>query len=159
MGYQYAKLLQARLRVPVGMIMSAWGGTVIEAWMDRRSLDSFPFVKVLSTEDTAKINKNEPTVLFNAMIHPLLGYGIRGVLWYQGEQNRPNPQVYDRLMASMVSEWRKLWQCGDWPFYYVQIAPYGYHDTLGPAAPGAGAGPGDAADPAFRDGREYGCGG
>ena len=134
-GYQYAKLLQARLRVPVGMIMSTWGGTVIEAWMDQPSLDSFPFVKVLSAEDTAKINKNEPTVLFNAMIHPLLGYGIRGVLWYQGEQNRPNPQVYDRLMASMVGEWRKLWQCGDWPFYYVQIAPYGYHDTLGPAAP------------------------
>jgi sialate O-acetylesterase len=134
-GYQYAKLLQAKLKVPVGMIMSTWGGTVIEAWMDKPSLEPFPGIKVLPQDDTAKINKNEPTVLFNAMIHPIAGYGIKGVIWYQGEQNRTNAQLYDRLMASMVGEWRKLWHCGDWPFYFVQIAPYRYHDTLGPAAP------------------------
>jgi sialate O-acetylesterase len=77
--------------------------------------------------DTAKvINKNDPTVLFNAMINPFVGYGIKGVIWYQGEQNRINYQQYDRLLAAMVKEWRKVWQMGDWPFYYVQIAPYTY---------------------------------
>ncbi|HEY4289430.1 MAG TPA: sialate O-acetylesterase [Puia sp.] len=134
-GYQYAKILQEKLKVPVGMIMTTWGGTVIEAWMNKHSLAAFPDIKVLTETDTTKINKNEPAVLFNAMINPLVGYGIKGVIWYQGEQNRVNPQIYDRLMAGMVKEWREIWKCGDWPFYYVQIASYGYNDKLGPAAP------------------------
>jgi sialate O-acetylesterase len=79
--------------------------------------------------------KNTPTALFNAMLHPLIGYGIKGVIWYQGEQNRGNAAIYDRLLASMVKEWRELWQSGEWPFYYVQIAPYQYNDKLGPSAP------------------------
>lgn len=134
-GYQYAKMLQEKLKVPVGVIMTTWGGTVIEAWMDRQSLASFRGIKVLNVDDTAKIFKNEPTVLYNAMVHPLVGYGIKGVIWYQGEQNRPNPGLYDSLLVTMVKEWRRLWNRGDWPFYYVQIAPYGYNDKLGPAAP------------------------
>ena len=133
-GYQYAKLLQSRLKVPVGVIMSTWGGTMIEAWMDRASLTEFPEVKTVS--DTAKILKNDPSVLFNAMINPFAGYGIKGVIWYQGEQNRINYQIYDRLMAAMVKEWRKIWNCGDWPFYFVQITPYTYttKDVQGLAA-------------------------
>ncbi|MDB5111647.1 MAG: sialate O-acetylesterase [Mucilaginibacter sp.] len=123
-GYMYAKLLQEKLKVPVGVIMSVWGGTMIEAWMDQSSLKEFPEIKIAA--DTAKINKNDPTVLFNAMINPFVGYGIKGVIWYQGEQNRINYQLYDKLMAAMVKEWRKIWQMGEWPFYYVQIAPYTY---------------------------------
>ena len=134
-GYQYAKLLQAQLKVPVGVIMTTWGGTVIEAWMDRQSLGLFPGIKVRDAADTARINKNEPAVLYNAMVHPLVGYGIKGVIWYQGEQNRPNAEIYDSLLVTMVKEWRRIWNRGDWPFYYVQIAPYGYNDKLGPAAP------------------------
>jgi sialate O-acetylesterase len=134
-GYQYAKILQEKLKVPVGMIMTTWGGTVIEAWMNKHSLEAFPDIKILAETDTTKINKNEPAVLFNAMINPLVGYGIKGMIWYQGEQNRVNPQIYDRLMAGLVKEWREIWKSGDWPFYYVQIAPYGYNDKLGPAAP------------------------
>jgi len=134
-GYQYAKILQEKLKVPVGVIMTTWGGTVIEAWMDRESLALFPGIKVLHVDDTAKITKNEPAVLYNAMVRPLVGYGIKGVIWYQGEQNRTNPGIYDSLLVTMVKEWRRLWNRGDWPFYYVQIAPYGYNDKLGPAAP------------------------
>ena len=134
-GYQYAKILQEKLKVPVGVIMTTWGGTVIEAWMDQASLKSFPNIRILQPADTTKITKNEPTVLYNAMIQPLIGYGIKGVIWYQGEQNRPNPEIYDSLLITMVQEWRQLWNRGDWPFYYVQIAPYGYNDKLGPAAP------------------------
>ncbi|MFA6086579.1 sialate O-acetylesterase [Mucilaginibacter sp.] len=124
-GYMYAKILQEKLKVPVGVIMSVWGGTMVEAWMDQASLKEFPEIKM--APDTAKvINKNDPTVLFNAMINPVVGYGIKGVIWYQGEQNRINYQQYDRLLAAMVNEWRKIWQMGEWPFYYVQIAPYTY---------------------------------
>ena len=132
-GYQYAKILQQKLKVPVGGIMSTWGGTMIEAWMNEKSIKEFPQIEILSQTDTAKIIKNEPTVLFNAMIHPFVGFGIKGMIWYQGEQNRVNPQIYDKLMVSMVNEWRRIWNCGQWPFYYVQIAPYRYNDKLGPA--------------------------
>ncbi|HYG38712.1 MAG TPA: sialate O-acetylesterase [Cytophagales bacterium] len=133
-GYQYAKLLQEKLKVPVGIIQTAWGGTMIEAWMNQHSLKNFPEIKIKAPEDTSKINKNDPTVLFNGMVKPLIGFGIKGVIWYQGEQNRSNAEIYDELMASMVKEWRALWGRGEWPFYYVQIAPYTYKDTRGPAS-------------------------
>ncbi|HTN38337.1 MAG TPA: sialate O-acetylesterase [Arachidicoccus sp.] len=134
-GYQFAQMLQEKLKVPVGMIMSTWGGTMIEGWMPTESFSAFPEIKVrpASASDTTAMIKNEPSVLFNAMIQPFVGYGIKGVLWYQGEQNRVNPQIYDRLLTSMVSDWRALWKAGSWPFYYVQIAPYKYVDKLGPA--------------------------
>jgi sialate O-acetylesterase len=132
-GYGFARLLQKQLGVPVGIIGTYWGGTMVEAWMDQKSLESFPEIKVPS--DTVGKGKNTPTALFNAMLHPLIGYGIKGVIWYQGEQNRGNAAIYDRLLASMVKEWRELWQSGEWPFYYVQIAPYQYNDKLGPSAP------------------------
>jgi sialate O-acetylesterase len=132
-GYQYAQMLQRKLNVPVGMIMSTWGGTKIEAWMSENSLKSFPGIRIPAVNDTVKIIKNDPAVLFNAMVHPFLGYGIKGVIWYQGEQNRSNPEIYDQLMVSMVREWRDLWDRGEFPFYYVQIAPFAYKDTIGSA--------------------------
>ncbi|MEJ5995626.1 sialate O-acetylesterase [Pedobacter sp. Du54] len=126
-GYQFARLLQQKLNVPVGIIQSAYGGTDIEAWMTKKSLDGFSDFK--NPPDTAKIIKNDPAVLFNAMINPIIGFQLKGVLWYQGENNRFNPLTYDRKMAAMVAEWRKLWNIGDWPFYYVQIAPNIYKDV------------------------------
>ena len=132
-GYQFAKLLQQQLKVPIGIIGTYWGGTMVEAWMSDKSLKAFPKINVPT--DTAGKGKNTPTALFNAMLHPLVGYGIKGVIWYQGEQNRSNAAIYDRLLAAMVQDWRELWKAGDWPFYYVQIAPYRYNDKLGPSAP------------------------
>jgi sialate O-acetylesterase len=129
-GYQFAQLLQRKLKVPVGMIMASRGGTKIEAWMSENSLRSFPGIKIPAVGDTARMIKNDPAVLFNGMIHPFLGYGIKGVIWYQGEANRTNAKIYDQLMVSMVKEWRSLWQRGNFPFYYVQIAPFRYKDTM-----------------------------
>ncbi len=125
-GYLYAKMLQERLKVPVGIIGAYWGGTVIEAWMSAGSLHEFPEITI--PKDTAGVNKNTPTVLFNAMISPLIGYGIKGMIWYQGEQNRLEPALYEKLLPAMVKDWRKAWNTGDFPFYYVQIAPYKYGD-------------------------------
>ena len=132
-GFQFAQLLQRKLQVPVGIIMSTWGGTRIEPWMPEKSLRAFPEIVVPAISDTAKIMRNDPSVLFNAMIHPFLSYGIKGVLWYQGEGNRFNSKIYDRLMAAMVQEWRSRWQ-RNFPFYYVQIAPFKYKDTIATAA-------------------------
>lgn len=126
-GYQFARILQQRLKVPVGIIQSAYGGTDIEAWMNLKSLDGFKDFKIPA--DTAKSTKNDPGILFNAMINPIVGYAIKGTIWYQGENNRFNPRSYDKKMAAMVKLWRTLWGCGEWPFYYVQIAPNVYKDV------------------------------
>lgn len=125
-GYQFARILQQKLKVPVGIIQCAYGGTDIEAWMTKKSLIGFDDFK--NPPDTAKIIKNDPAVLFNAMLNPIIGFTIKGTLWYQGENNRVNPQTYDRKMAAMVKDWRTRWGIGDWPFYYVQIAPNVYKD-------------------------------
>jgi len=69
---------------------------------------------------------NTPTALFNGMIHPLIPFAIKGAIWYQGENNVSQPVIYEKLLSSLISSWRKDFQCGDFPFYFVQIAPYDY---------------------------------
>lgn len=128
-GYLYARLLQEKLKVPVGIISSAYGGTPIEAWMPSESLKGFASVKLPSTTNPPAKLKNQPTVLYNAMIHPAAGYGIRGFLWYQGEANARNPHLYARLMATMVQAWRTQWNNNNLPFYYVQLAPFNRKDS------------------------------
>lgn len=128
-GYLYARLLQEKLKVPVGIISSAYGGTPIEAWMPSESLKGFASVKLPSTTNPPAQLKNQPTVLYNAMIHPAAGYGIRGFLWYQGEANARNPHLYAGLMAAMVKAWRTQWNNNSLPFYYVQLAPFNRKDS------------------------------
>jgi len=67
----------------------------------------------------------DPAGLFNGMIAPLIPYGIRGVLWYQGESNAKQAKEYLTLFPAMISDWRTRWKQGDFPFLYVQVAPYG----------------------------------
>jgi sialate O-acetylesterase len=71
------------------------------------------------------------TSIFHGMIHPIVPFGIRGVLWYQGESNVNDGVLYADKLKALITGWRKLWNQGDFPFLYVQIAPYGY----GTAAP------------------------
>ncbi len=71
-----------------------------------------------------RLNQNSPSMLFNAMIHPLLPQPIKGVIWYQGESNNDRADDYEGLFAAMIEDWRARWNCGEFPFLYVQIAPY-----------------------------------
>ncbi len=73
-----------------------------------------------------RLGQNSPTALYNGMIAPLIPYGIKGAIWYQGESNRYAPEQYGRLFPLMIQNWRNDWGRGDFPFYYVQIAPYVY---------------------------------
>lgn len=70
-------------------------------------------------------NPNMPTVLYNAMIHPLVRMPITGVIWYQGESNTGAAHEYRRLFPALIQDWRKAWGLGDFPFLYVQIAGFG----------------------------------
>ncbi len=67
---------------------------------------------------------NRPTVLFNGMINPLLPYGIRGAIWYQGESNVERAYQYRKLFSAMIKDWRNVWDEGNFPFYFVQLANY-----------------------------------
>jgi sialate O-acetylesterase len=67
--------------------------------------------------------KSRPAALYNAMIHPLLGYGIRGILWYQGEHNHLRAEQYARLFPKMIADWRQQWGLGELPFFFVQLPP------------------------------------
>ncbi len=131
-GYQFAKMLQEKLKVPAGIMEATWGGTVIEAWMDEQSLRPFAGeIKVPAVTDTIKLNPNDPTGLYNGMVAPLAGYTIKGALWYQGESNRLRAAQYQQLMPALVKDWRGLWDSGEWAFYYVQIAPFVYGGDKG----------------------------
>jgi len=79
-------------------------------------------------------HKNAPSGLYNGMVSPIIPYGIRGVIWYQGEQNRNRAQQYRRLFPALIKDWRTDWKEGDFPFYYVQIAPYKYKEKTPVAA-------------------------
>ena len=122
-AYYFAKKLQAVLGVPVGIIQSAWGASIVESWMDTESLSAFKNTVIpLSLPDS--LPNRTPTILYNSMLHPYIGYRIKGVLWYQGESNRENANEYLAMFTSMIQSWRKQWQQGDFPFYYTQIAPF-----------------------------------
>jgi sialate O-acetylesterase len=69
---------------------------------------------------------NQPTVLYNAMIHPLLGFGLHGVVWYQGESNLVQGLGYEQRLRLLIDGWRRLWGVGPFAFYYVQLAPFAY---------------------------------
>lgn len=125
-GYYFGKDLRELLGVPVGLVQIAWGGSWAEAWMGEEMLTAFPEIVPPPNKDSIKVPNRTATVLYNGMIHPVEGFTIKGVTWYQGESNYERPDQYGRLFPTLVSEWRKAWGQGDFPFYFAQIAPYDY---------------------------------
>lgn len=125
-AYYFGLMLNKVLNVPVGLINSSWGGTRIEPWISENGFKKFDFITLPDKNQQGTPLPQIPTVLFNAMINPMVGYGIRGAIWYQGEANRNEASKYLQLLPGMVENWRSVWGVGDFPFYYVQIAPYDY---------------------------------
>jgi sialate O-acetylesterase len=125
-AYYYGALLSEMLNVPIGLVHDSYGGSTIEAWMSAEDLKAFPEVKVPLKTDTIKDVVRTPTTLYNGMLHPVIGYGIRGAIWYQGESNVERAERYEDLFPAMVANWRKAWDNGEFPFYYAQIAPFRY---------------------------------
>lgn len=127
-AYYFGQQLQETLDVPVGMIHTSWGGSSVQAWISKDVMNTFQKVD-LKEVDITKGTNHIPTALYNAMIHPLIPYSIKGALWYQGESNRNEPEKYKALFPAMVKDWRTRWNIGDFPFYFVQIAPFWYSNN------------------------------
>lgn len=125
-GYLFGRNLQAFLDVPVGIIQATWGGSPIEAWMGSEAIENVSKKRKLKGGATSSAIHQVQSNLYNGMIAPMAGYGVAGVLWYQGEQNRHNYEDYRWLLPEMVQSWRSAWGIGEWPFFYVQIAPMIY---------------------------------
>ena len=125
-AYYFAKLLNEVLDVPVGLIHVSYGGSCIETWMSKETTETYEGVGIPQPGDSVKVPNRTPTVLFNSMLSPVIGYTIKGAIWYQGETNYINADQYTRLFSTMVKEWRTRWGQGDFPFYYAQIAPFDY---------------------------------
>lgn len=125
-AYFFGKQLYRTLNVPVGLVSSSWGGTNINCWMSSDALKKFPEIsqEYLVSEDVSQ--KPHPATLFNGMVYPIKDFTLKGVIWYQGEANRANPEEYKLLFQSFVKDWRRLFCNDTMPFYYVQIAPYMY---------------------------------
>jgi sialate O-acetylesterase len=128
-AYYFGLMLHKALNVPIGLINSSWGGTRIEPWFSEAGLKRFEFVKMPDKNQTGTLSPQTPTVLFNAMINPMVGYGIKGAIWYQGESNRNEASDYVKLMPGLIENWRSVWGVGEFSFYYVQIAPFDYGPT------------------------------
>lgn len=124
-AYYFARLLNEILDVPVGIVVGSWGGSSCEAWMNRDMLKDFKVRIPKNDEDITSKNRN-PTVLFNGMLSPVIGLTIKGVIWYQGEDNTNRPFSYASMFSTLINGWRSLWGEGAFPFYYCQIAPYDY---------------------------------
>lgn len=170
-GYYFGRKIYGELKVPIGLINSSWGGTLIECWTPaggfelgaglEKSIQQIQqadqdFRRLLPaalddienwTAATRKALKQgrpipllpewpkhpiysegfpeKPTALYNGMIHPLVPYPIRGALWYQGEANAisKDGMLYYEKMKALIGGWRKAWGEGDFPFYFVEIAP------------------------------------
>lgn len=106
--------------IPVGLIDSSFGGTVVEAWMSADFLSK----KFPNEELQNSLFGFKPSYMFNAMISPLIPYSIKGVVWYQGESNCNKPEQYGRLFPGMIEHWRSLWNEPALPLIFVQIPNY-----------------------------------
>jgi sialate O-acetylesterase len=125
-SYYFGKLLYDLLHVPIGLINASYSTSEIQSWMSSKSLEAFPEIKIPARSDSIKIPFRTPTALFNGMLYPIIGYNIKGAIWYQGESNYNDPDQYEKLLPAMVNDWRGLWKIGEFSFYYAQIAPFNY---------------------------------
>ena len=126
-AYYFGRELRRMLNVPVGLIVTSWGGSSCEAWMNRDWLKAFPQIELPASQETIKSKNRTATVLYNGMLHPIAGISMRGVIWYQGEENVSRSGYYADLFSRMIKGWREEWKEGDFPFYFCQIAPYDYN--------------------------------
>ncbi|MFY8090938.1 MAG: sialate O-acetylesterase [Chitinophagaceae bacterium] len=123
MAYFFARKLQSTLGIPVGIIVTARGGSNIESWMDSTSLASIKPVVIPSTVNWQDAHITH-TILYNTMLHPFIGYHIKGIIWAQGESNIGTGN-YQELFTKLITSWRDQWGIGEFPFYFAQIAPTG----------------------------------
>ena len=151
-GYFFARQIHQTTNVPIGMINNAWGGSSCEAWVNRDVLKANSrfegllkrwtgmeerFANLGAKQDRIEAENKEmanlqgqmrgnarPANIYNGVLKSHIGYGIKGAIWYQGESNAGRAYQYRDLFPQMITNWRKEWGQGDFPFYWVQLADF-----------------------------------
>lgn len=134
-AYFFARRLTGLIGVPVGIVMNPWGGSWIQAWMPRETLAEALETAPAPYRDATLQYKSpdgndyprEVASIWNARVHPLIGFTARGFLWYQGCSNLGEGTYYGKMQDAMIRRWRRDWG-SDMPFLFVTIAPHGYSD-------------------------------
>ena len=134
-AYFFAQMINRSQGVPVGLIVAAWGGSTIEAWMEKSIIEKdFAGELDLSAYKVGvlpeKYSYRLPGTLYNGMLNSVIPYTAKGFLWYHGEQNKERAEQYTRLQPAFVKMLREKWGDEKMPFYFTQIAPYGYRDPM-----------------------------
>ena len=126
-AFYFAENLQRILDVPVGIVNNAWGGSRVEGWMPAEILKTYP-----GEPYTEQDIKKEPQqymrseIMYNGVLAPIIGYTVKGFIWYQGCSNVSSSATYAERFAQLITLWRQWWGQGNLPFYYVEVAPYNY---------------------------------
>ena len=127
-AYFFGRDLYRHFHVPVGLVVSSWGGTPAEAWMSAEALRAFPefgqrLAEFTRHDSTRGNNQLQPTALYNGMVAPLRPVALKGIIWYQGESNVERAEQYRTLFPALIADWRAQWQ-PSLPFLFVQLANY-----------------------------------
>jgi len=126
LGYFFARELHLDLKVPVGLVVSAWGGSSCEAWTNAGSLQLVNDYKDKGPWTSKNAEDNQTaTCLYNGMIAPIVPFTFAGALWYQGETNVGRAEQLTQLFPAMIKGWREAWSTKELPFYFVQLCPWG----------------------------------
>ncbi len=128
-AYHFATTVSEALNIPIGIVSASWGGSRVESWLNKAILETYPDIDITIKGIEAETEWKRPLVMYNAMIYPLTNYTIAGFLWYQGESNVGRHKDYAQRLADMVQLWRKNWNLGELPFYFVELAPYMYNNS------------------------------
>lgn len=123
-GYFFARTLTELLDVPVGIINCSWGGSCVEGWLPKEILEAYPD-GLIPMDDT---DYHRKMVMYNGMLHPLIGYTIKGFLWNQGESNVGHETEYFDRFQTMTKLWREKWGQPDdkLPMYTVELPGWKY---------------------------------
>ncbi len=125
-GYFFGCMLSEQLKCPIGIICSTFGGTHVEAWSPKELLLTYPDINLRPDYLEMLIPSAQPMVMYNGMIHPLVGYTLKGFIWYQGEADVSAYDKYALRFSNMVKAWRAAWNDAKLPFLFVELAPYRY---------------------------------
>jgi sialate O-acetylesterase len=127
----YGRSIYDTLQYPIGLVDTDWGGTPVEAWSSPDALAKCGIKTKPRAELREAPSPDQHSVLWNAMVSPLLNMTIKGAVWYQGEANAGAPSTYNCTFPAMIDDWRAKWKTASehmsstFPFGFVQLAAYG----------------------------------
>ncbi len=128
-AYYFGRELTRELGVPVGLVHSSFGGSLIDAWMPPEAFANTPVLHGLEhVRHKVWVRGVQPTELYRDMIAPFVPFAVRGFLWYQGEANCMEADIalYAAKQRALIESWRTAWGDTAAPFYYVLLAPFDY---------------------------------